>query len=64
MRIPVRYLRRFHAVATMAWLALAVPTLLWWRESLFWIVGMSWYAIVISHAGAWQSARAEDAAGS
>jgi len=62
MRIPVRYLRRLHAVATLAWLLLVVPTVVWWRESVFWISLMSIYAVVVSHATAWQAARAEDAA--
>lgn len=62
MRIPVLWLRRFHAAATVAWLLLVVPTLLWWRESLAWIVLMSIYAVVVSHATAWQAARAEDVA--
>jgi hypothetical protein len=62
MRIPVRYLRRFHAVATLIWLALITPTLIWWRNSVPWITLMSIYAIVVSHATAWQAARAEDAA--
>jgi hypothetical protein len=62
VRIPVRYLRRLHAAATIAWLLLVVPTVLWWRESVFWISLMSIYAVVVSHATAWQAARAEDAA--
>jgi uncharacterized membrane protein YdbT with pleckstrin-like domain len=63
MRIPVRYLRRFHAVATLIWLALVVPSLLWWSHSLVWIILLSVWANVASHFGAWQSTRAEDAAG-
>ena len=62
MRIPVRYLRRFHAGMTLVWLALAVPSLLWWSQSLLWIILLSVWANVASHFGAWQGARAEDAA--
>lgn len=62
MRIPVRHLRRFHAVATLLWLALVVPTVWWWRESVPWVAAMSVWANVASHFGAWQGARAEDAA--
>ncbi len=62
MRIPVAWLRRFHAVSTLIWLALIPPTLIWWRDSVPWITLMSIYAIVVSHATAWQAARAEDAA--
>jgi hypothetical protein len=61
--IPVRYLRRFHAVATLIWLTLAVPSILWWKDSLLWIILLSVWANVASHFSAWQGARAEDAAG-
>ncbi|HEX5543629.1 MAG TPA: hypothetical protein VFX60_19100 [Micromonospora sp.] len=62
MRIPVLWLRRLHAALTILWLLLIVPTLLWWRHSVPWLLFVSIYAIVISHATAWQAARAEDAA--
>lgn len=64
MHIPVLYLRRFHAVMTIAWLALAVPSLIWWAHSILWVILLSVWANVASHFGAWQGARAEDAAGS
>lgn len=60
--IPVRYLRRFHAGATVVWLLLLVPSLLWWRESVPWLVAMSVWANVAGHFGSWQGARAEAAA--
>jgi hypothetical protein len=60
--IPVGWLRRFHAMATIIWLLLAIPSVVWWRDSVVWVVAMSWYAVVVSHATAWQAARAEDAA--
>lgn len=64
MRIPVRYLRRFHATMTIVWLLLAVPSLIWWAHSILWVILLSVWANVASHFGAWQGARAEDAAGS
>jgi hypothetical protein len=62
MSVPVRYLRRFHAVATLVWLALTVPSVLWWKDSILWVIVLSVWANVASHFGAWQGARAEDAA--
>lgn len=59
MKIPARHLVRFHAVATMAWLTLVVPTLLWWRQSILWVALMSVWANVASHWSAWQASRAE-----
>lgn len=61
-RVPVAWLRRFHAAATVAWLLLIVPSLLWWKDSILWVVLMSVWANVASHFSAWQGARAEDAA--
>jgi hypothetical protein len=61
--IPVAWLRRFHAGMTMVWLVLAVPSVLWWKDSILWVIVLSVWANVASHFGAWQGARAEDAAG-
>lgn len=54
-------LRRFHAVATLVWLALVIPTVLWLRESILWISLMSIWACVTGHWSSWQAARAETA---
>lgn len=64
MSIPVRYLRRFHAAMTVCWALLLIPSLLWWEDSILWIILLSVWANIASHFGAWQGARAEDAAGS
>lgn len=64
MSIPVRYLRRFHAIATAVWALLLIPSLLWWKDSILWVIVLSVWANIASHFGAWQGARAEDAAGS
>lgn len=57
-------LRRFHALATIAWAVLLLPSLLWWKDSLLWIVLMSVWANLAGHFAAWQAARAEDASAS
>jgi hypothetical protein len=49
----------FNICALCIWVALGVPTILWWRENVFWIVVMSWYAIVVGHIGALMTAMAE-----
>ena len=60
--IPVRYLRRFHATMTIVWLLLVIPSLLWWKNSILWVIVLSVWANMAAHFGAWQGARAEDAA--
>lgn len=56
------WLRRFHGCSTLVWLGLVIPTVWLWKDSVPWISLMSIYAIVVSHAGAWQATRAEEAA--
>lgn len=52
--------QRLHAVMTVAWALLVIPTLAWWRESILWVAFMSLYANVVGHWGAYQAARIED----
>jgi hypothetical protein len=52
-------LRRVHGYATLAWLALAVPAVLWWRHSVPFLVFVSVYANVTGHWSSWQASRVE-----
>jgi len=54
-------MRRIHAVLTIAWLIISVPSMIWWSHSVPYLVFLSVYAVVASHWAAWQGARAEDA---
>jgi hypothetical protein len=54
-------LRHIHAALTVTWLIIAIPAVLWWRNSVPFLVFVSVYANVASHWSAWQAARAEDA---
>ncbi len=49
-------------IAMVIWAILVIPTMLIWKDSLPWIVFMSWYAIFVSHGTAWIAAKAEVAA--
>lgn len=60
MRLKARHMRHLHAALTLAWLAVAVPTLLWWKDSIAFIAWVSVYANVAGHWSAWQAARAEE----
>lgn len=57
-----RFLRssRFHLCMTIVWVLLLVPTLIWWKESILWIAGMSLYANFVGHFSAYQAARSEE----
>jgi hypothetical protein len=47
--------RKLNAILTLVWLGpgLVVSWLL--KDSVPWVVGMSWYAIVVSHLAAWRA---------
>ena len=50
-------------VLTFIWIILAIPTVLYWQDSILWIGLISVYAIVISHFTAhlaWKSKRAAE----
>lgn len=53
------FLRSLNGWLTLAWLALIVPSVLWWSESVPYLVMVSVYANVAGHFAAWQSARTE-----
>lgn len=48
---------RLHLILTVLWALLIIPTILWWRESVFWVALMSIYACVTSHWAAYEAAR-------
>lgn len=53
------FLRHFHGAMTIVWLVLVIPSVLWWRESIPYLVGLSVYAVVMGHWSSWQAARVE-----
>jgi hypothetical protein len=52
---------QFHKFMVIVWIVLAVPTVLWWKESILWVAFLSLYANAATHFSAWQAARAERA---
>lgn len=45
---------------SILWALLALPTVLWWRESILWIALLSIYSNFISELGAFQSAKTRE----
>lgn len=56
--VGARTWKRIHWTLTIAWCVMAVPTLLWWRDSIVWVAFMSLYANVAGH---WSAAQASEA---
>lgn len=54
-----KLLRWFHLAGIITWALLAIPTVLWWRNSILWVSLMSVYAIVLAHWASYQAARTE-----
>lgn len=51
---------RLHLIAACVWIGLILPSLIWWRDSVLWVVLMSLYTIVVEHLGAYHAARAAE----
>jgi len=56
----VRWLRRFHLMMMIVWLGLAVPGILWWKESILFVIILSLYANFAGEFAAYQASRAEE----
>ncbi len=50
---------KFNLIATVLWIMLVVPTLVYWRDSVLWVALMSIWANVVGHFSAYVAARAE-----
>jgi hypothetical protein len=50
---------KFHAVMTVVWAVLTIPALIWWKESILWVIVLSQWANVASHWAGFQAAHAE-----
>jgi hypothetical protein len=52
-------LRRFHLIAVVVWTLLLVPSLLWWKASVLWVVLMSVWANIQGHFASYMAAQTE-----
>jgi hypothetical protein len=56
----IKWLRRFHLAMMAVWVALAVPGILWWKESILFVIILSLYANFAAEFAAYQAARSEE----
>lgn len=56
-------MRRVHLFLLSVWVVLIPPTLIWWKESILWVLLISIYANIVSHWSAYQAVRAEESNG-
>lgn len=50
------YERHYHSVMRFVWPILAIPTILWWKESILWVAIMCIYANFAAEVAAYQGA--------
>lgn len=53
------WLRRYHLTAMIVWIGLAIPGLIFWKESITFVIIMSLYANFAAEFAAYQGARNE-----
>jgi hypothetical protein len=58
--MKVRWLKWFHLTMMVVWAGLSVPGLLWWKESITFVIILSLYANFAGEFAAYQGARAEE----
>ncbi|EIW1720675.1 TPA: hypothetical protein L7504_004937 [Klebsiella pneumoniae] len=44
------------------WVGLAIPSLIWWKDSVLWVILISIYANIVGHLSGYSAARADQAA--
>ena len=62
MKLTPVFIKRCHLVAAVMWVGLAIPSLIWWKDSVLWIILISIYANIVGHLSGYSAARADQAA--
>ncbi|HBX8064443.1 TPA: hypothetical protein MIH13_01170 [Klebsiella pneumoniae] len=62
MKLMPVFIKRCHLVAAVMWVGLAIPSLIWWKDSVLWVILISIYANIVGHLSGYSAARADQAA--
>ncbi|EPM0410994.1 hypothetical protein WJH64_001207 [Klebsiella pneumoniae] len=62
MKLTPVFIKRSHLVAAVMWVGLAIPSLIWWKDSVLWVILISIYANIVGHLSGYSAARADQAA--
>ncbi|WP_225371663.1 hypothetical protein [Klebsiella pneumoniae] len=62
MKLTPVFIKRCHLVAAVMWVGLAIPSLIWWKDSVLWVILISIYANIVAHLSGYSAARADQAA--
>ncbi|HCI8904070.1 hypothetical protein AB0026_03180 [Klebsiella pneumoniae] len=62
MKLTPVFIKRCHLVAAVMWVGLAIPSLIWWKDSVLWVILISIYANIVGYLSGYSAARADQAA--
>ncbi len=62
MKLTPVFIKRCHLVAAVMWVGLAIPSLIWWKDSVLWVILISIYANIVGHLSGYSAARADQVA--
>ncbi|HBW9474426.1 TPA: hypothetical protein MFP14_17060 [Klebsiella pneumoniae] len=62
MKLTPVFIKRCHLVAAVMWVGLAIPSLIWWKDRVLWVILISIYANIVGHLSGYSAARADQAA--
>lgn len=62
MKLTPALIKRCHLVAAVMWVILAIPSLIWWKNSVLWVILISIYANIVGHLSGYSAARADQEA--
>lgn len=62
MKLTPVFIKRCHLVAAVMWVGLAIPSLIWWKDSVLWVILISIYDNIVGHLSGYSAARADQAA--
>ena len=62
MKLTPALIKRCHLVAAVMWVILAIPSLIWWKNSVLWVILISIYANIVGHLSGYSAARADQSA--
>lgn len=62
MKLTPVFIKRCHLVAAVMWVGLAIPSLIWWKDSVLWVILISIHANIVGHLSGYSAARADQAA--
>lgn len=62
MKLTPKLIKKMHLAAAVLWVLLAIPSVIWWKNSVLWVIIISIYANIVGHLSGYTAARADEAA--